>query len=108
MRWSAATLSVDPLAQFTDRRREIVQELMSGPLRLKEIADRLGTTESNAIQHLQKAIRDNIVVKLARGVYALEEGPLDQLAPEPSDTTDEDAEVNEVDGLLDSTNEMGV
>lgn len=79
MWWSATVLQKDPLAKFSDRRREIVEILMAGPLRLKDIAARLGTTESNAIQHLEKAIRDGVVVKVSRGVYALEERLAEEL-----------------------------
>lgn len=96
MRWAVTTLLHDPLATFTDRRREVVEVLMSGPARLKDIAARLGTTESNVIQHLTKAIRDRVVRKVERGVYALEERLAEQLAPPMPTTHGEGTELDEV------------
>lgn len=98
MWWSATVLQKDPLAKFSDRRREIVEILMTGSLRLKDVAARLGTTESNAIQHLEKAIRDGVVVKVSRGVYALDEDLAEELVPVADDDVsggtglDEDAQ----------------
>lgn len=79
MRWSATAVREDPFARFDGRRQEVVKLLMSGPSRLKDIATGLDTTESNAIQFLNKAVRDGCVVKTGRGVYALEPSLAEQL-----------------------------
>jgi hypothetical protein len=103
MRWSATKLREDPLARFTDRRREIVEILMAGPMRLKDIANCLATTDSNAIQHLEKAVRDNVVVKVRRGVYALEESLAEELVPAEDDGAGEGPELDEDAQVLDFT-----
>lgn len=95
MRWSATVLRDDPLTRFSDRRREVVETLMAGSLRLKEIAARLGISESNAIQHLEKAIRDKVVVKVSRGIYALEERLAEELVPVTDDNPGEGNELDE-------------
>lgn len=105
MRWSATKLFVDPLAAFGDRRREIVELLMHGEARLKDIAAHLNTSESNANQLLQKAIRDGVVAKVARGVYALDEILADKLATSGHEDLDAAPEVDELDEVGDLDDE---
>ena len=93
--WSVTTLRNDPLARFADRRRELLEALMLGPSRLKDIAQRLGITDSNANQHLNKAVRDGLVVKTSRGVYALEEHLEQQLVPPVVTREGEDTGIDE-------------
>ena len=96
MTWHDTGPIPQQLINPTKAQTQFIELLNGGPMKLSQIARELGMSESNAHQHLNKAIKDGVVEKHDRGLYGLSTD-LQGVDDHEADTTaGEDTEIDEI------------